>query len=927
MDLLLDWNKLQLVLSSIFVVVNSLFFIPWRKSFKTVLSFGCICISILIALSSYLYFFADYSFFVSFYYFHIFWIIFIFIFSRYRDARTLFSLIGIWTFYLSGSALGIMWHSLIQNLWLCLVLTLLTNLLFTITLASISKTYFTLMQLNKKGWLLGCVISLLPLLALWGFISYKKTWSEELPYLLFVVTISMISLCSYLIVRKLILHYLEQKKQEQHLNVMLTQVQGTAAQLQEAAGREKQSAILRHDLRHYASMIASCIQDQLYDKALESLQKLLEHPAMTMQKKQYCKNPSINALLRSYAQNAEENGITFHTAIALEESVCIDIMDLAVLLSNTLENAFHACMKQPEGSNREVHIKLRMAGEQLFIHISNSCDTPVTFDEQTGLPVSTSNSIGHGIGLHSILSFIHKYEAEYQYTQNDDVVQLLIVASKAKEEKKPVQKKHRTENSILCVNLVISALIAAGFLLAGISSYYTFNDLFRTDIELVSSLTSENIYANLTNIMDRPLNITTTMANDTLLRNLVQKESFDSKNTEMAEIMCDYLTAYQEKYNFDSVAFTSNKTKFYYHYKERIARTISPDNPEDKWFFEYMKEPLECKLNVDQDKINNYDITIFVDCKLKDADGTVLGVIGVGVKAPHIQQILQQAEKEYNLQAYLIDAKGNVQLSSNLTKMEEMNLFENPRFTDMAQTIVNNKISSEEKWYTDGNLDGYIITKYIPNLNWYLVVVKDTSELQNTMFWQLFEGFSFMILVVIVVLLITTSILTKYNGALIGRAKKDPLTGLRNRASYEQEMKIYGGRLHDYVDFGIGVFELNNLKRMNNMLGYQAGDAYLKDFSTLLEEIFLHCPIFRIGGNEFLVIFLNIPESEVIQKRELLRLTLRQRSLESLVVNYASFGYAFWEPEKLTTVEKLFKEAEHQMHLEKAIYKEQEKKL
>ncbi|MEG2212988.1 MAG: hypothetical protein RRY35_03720, partial [Clostridiales bacterium] len=70
---------------------------------------------------------------------------------------------------------------------------------------------------------------------------------------------------------------------------------------------------------------------------------------------------------------------------------------------------------------------------------------------------------------------------------------------------------------ISSVSLTIAVIIIAGFVLSGVSSFFLFQTLFKEDVKAVSELTSENIYANINNLMDRPINVSIAMANDTFL--------------------------------------------------------------------------------------------------------------------------------------------------------------------------------------------------------------------------------------------------------------------------------------------------------------------------------------------------------------------------------------------------------------------------
>ena len=86
-------------------------------------------------------------------------------------------------------------------------------------------------------------------------------------------------------------------------------------------------------------------------------------------------------------------------------------------------------------------------------------------------------------------------------------------------------------------------------------------------------------------------------------------------------------------------------------------------------------------------------------------------------------------------------------------------------------------------------------------------------------------------------------------------AYSDPLTGVKNKMAYLEdvgsfEQKIEDGFLHD---FGLVVFDLNDLKKTNDTLGHDAGDKYIKEGSRLICNSFKHSPVYRIGGDEFVV--------------------------------------------------------------------------
>lgn len=96
-------------------------------------------------------------------------------------------------------------------------------------------------------------------------------------------------------------------------------------------------------------------------------------------------------------------------------------------------------------------------------------------------------------------------------------------------------------------------------------------------------------------------------------------------------------------------------------------------------------------------------------------------------------------------------------------------------------------------------------------------------------------------------------------GMVMTVAYKDSLTSVRNVNSYTEfkeniEVNIRNGKIRE---FAVVVFDLNDLKYVNDNLGHEAGDKYIKDGCTLICKTFTHSPVFRIGGDEFAAFLTN----------------------------------------------------------------------
>ena len=87
-------------------------------------------------------------------------------------------------------------------------------------------------------------------------------------------------------------------------------------------------------------------------------------------------------------------------------------------------------------------------------------------------------------------------------------------------------------------------------------------------------------------------------------------------------------------------------------------------------------------------------------------------------------------------------------------------------------------------------------------------------------------------------------------------ANTDSLTGIRNKHAYSEAEAILNQRIrqNDIDKLGVVVCDINGLKLANDTLGHAAGDKLIKDACSLICEYFTHGAVYRIGGDEFVVI-------------------------------------------------------------------------
>ena len=94
------------------------------------------------------------------------------------------------------------------------------------------------------------------------------------------------------------------------------------------------------------------------------------------------------------------------------------------------------------------------------------------------------------------------------------------------------------------------------------------------------------------------------------------------------------------------------------------------------------------------------------------------------------------------------------------------------------------------------------------------------------------------------------------NKRLLEVMRRDPLTNVNNRRAYEDKEKYLQSEINtdSNIRFAIAMFDVNNLKLVNDSRGHEAGDMYLVNACRLICNVFKHSPIYRVGGDEFIAV-------------------------------------------------------------------------
>ena len=158
-------------------------------------------------------------------------------------------------------------------------------------------------------------------------------------------------------------------------------------------------------------------------------------------------------------------------------------------------------------------------------------------------------------------------------------------------------------------------------------------------------------------------------------------------------------------------------------------------------------------------------------------------------------------------------------------------------------------------------------------------------------------------------------------------ANRDALTGIRNKTAYDNEVKKIEYRIasEGFNKFGIAMVDLSYLKVINDNFGHEKGNISIKKICMIVCKNFTHSPVFRIGGDEFVVILENEDYENATDLVEKFKDTLNDigndDSLEPWEKVSAAIGWTFFEPDVDKGVQNVFKRADDLMYENKKAMK------
>ena len=161
-------------------------------------------------------------------------------------------------------------------------------------------------------------------------------------------------------------------------------------------------------------------------------------------------------------------------------------------------------------------------------------------------------------------------------------------------------------------------------------------------------------------------------------------------------------------------------------------------------------------------------------------------------------------------------------------------------------------------------------------------------------------------------------------------AHKDALTGLKNKTAYaERTAKFDADIAEGRAAFAIIMVDVNFLKRVNDTYGHEYGNIYLINAGKLACSVFGEDKVYRIGGDEFVVVLdgdeVSACEGYVKSLRQMIKKLQADKKLEPWEKVSAAVGVAYYDKRRDKSAEDVFKRADADMYKNKLAMKAQRK--
>lgn len=266
---------------------------------------------------------------------------------------------------------------------------------------------------QKRTWYSILLVSALFLIINAIFVTvFFLPSTHTAPSVLLFITFTLV----YCAVLWVIFDIIRQIRAESQRKLAVKNVEYLQGQLVMARENALATKAMRHDFRHHMQYIDRLLKGENVQEATRYIEEFINGLDAASQL-DFCPHITVNAILNSFYNKAQKEGISISVTADLPEHTAIADMDFVAILSNLLENAVNGCVEC--GSHGEIKVNIRTKKGKLVIVCSNPCKPDLVIEDDMIKP--------KGTGIESVLMATEKYDGNIRYQLEGGIVTVCVV--------------------------------------------------------------------------------------------------------------------------------------------------------------------------------------------------------------------------------------------------------------------------------------------------------------------------------------------------------------------------------------------------------------------------------------------------------------------------------------------------------------------
>lgn len=291
------------------------------------------------------------------------------------------------------------------------------------------RIWFNFLRIVRKGW---GILVLIPSAFIIMFLVtglYPDHYINRPTGILLLYLLGIVIITVYLSIGSYLFSQYRRQLAEHNRALLAIQVENLMRENAGIEALEKEMRIIRHDLRHILSTIASLAESGDTGAILDFIRKTDGLGSITIPM-HYSDDPIVNATISGYLTLAMELGLRPEITVFLPSTHSVDGAGLALCFANMLEIAIHFSDKNPE-NDRKLTFRCSQNPE---VKVEATCPVQggVKYDRK-GLPVSKDDSVTSAI--RSLAAFCESNDADYSFREENGIFRITVTLWEQKEGK------------------------------------------------------------------------------------------------------------------------------------------------------------------------------------------------------------------------------------------------------------------------------------------------------------------------------------------------------------------------------------------------------------------------------------------------------------------------------------------------------------